>query len=753
MLKALDLSDVVHLEQRKKGNKLTPAVAVSLSVKTSTKDESHSQGSDVICLLNFPVSLDFQPLHHAIGKAEIWDKQFLGRDEKLHLHWPATYKGSNPAWWKNEEVKEKGFEILSIDLGVRYAAAWSIAHIHSDDSAPSFDAERLIGVADDVSWYGRSIRQGLIRLDGEFPATANEDKNTGTIRRANPDEQIRIRELFRICGLDIVDYESLEPDTIQIDLKTRNILSLNNSVLYIFRRILSRYRFLLNIHGYLADPLVEQEKQGKALSELKEWIRFVGPTNNENITSISLALKNDNRDLVRSSLGLEVSRLRKLLPEVAEKATNLILPRHRGRWMWCETLRGDKAVSSGVMRIVSFGLPNGSKKYIRRMGGLSVDRLTQIEGLRQRLQSMNRLLWQEIGKDPRKGRVSRDFPVIDPCPEIRIKIENIRETRVNKIAHEIVALALGVRLITPSRQNKNPKGKDIVHGEYERIPGRKPVSMVVLENLSAYRTSIDKDKRENSTLMRWAHRQITAKVVQLLGEVFGIPVIFTHASYTSKFDSVSSAPGFRADAMTEKRIRQELERIERRLKSRSTSEDEVLKRRLGQYLERLATIGNHGEQVSLYMPSPSNSGEFFISRDPQGRVVVRNADINAAVNIGWRALAAPQSLHLLHKIRMNKTAKDIQVVRANEREKGAFKKDGLQLSGLRIEDIEGSGPFNAFYDATAEWKKGKRGVSGGQESVSICYSKILWKEVKDNRWELCDELNSRILSKIGLNGK
>jgi hypothetical protein len=37
--------------------------------------------------------------------------------------------------------------------------------------------------------------------------------------------------------------------------------------------------------------------------------------------------------------------------------------------------------------------------------------------------------------------------------------------------------------------------------------------------------------------------------------------------------------------------------------------------------------------------------------------------------------------------------------------------------------------------------------------VSICYSKILWKEVKDNRWKLCDELNSRILSKIGLNGK
>jgi hypothetical protein len=364
---------------------------------------------------------------------------------------------------------------------------------------------------------------------------------------------------------------------------------------------------------------------------------------------------------------------------------------------------------------------------------------------------MNRLLWQEIGKDPRKGRVSRNFPVIDPCPEIRIKIENIRETRVNKIAHEIVALALGVRLIAPSRQNKNPNGKDIVHGEYEQIPGRKPVSIVVLENLSAYRTSTDKDKRENSTLMRWAHRQIVAKVNQLLSEVFGIPVIFTHASYTSKFDSVSSAPGFRADAKTEKRIRQELERI--KLKSRSTSEDEVLKGRLEQYLARLATIGNHGEQVSLYMPSPSNSGEFFISRDPQGRVVVRNADINAAVNIGWRALAAPQSLHLLHKIRMNKTPKDIQVVRANEREKVAFKKDGLQLSGIRIEDIEGSGHFNVFYDATAEWKKGKRGVSGGQETVSIRYSKILWKEVKDNRWKLCDELNNRILSKIGLNGK
>src|SRR5437899_11889948 len=115
----------------------------------------------------------------------------------------------------------------------------------------------------------------------------------------------------------------------------------------------------------------------------------------------------------------------------------------------------------------------------------------------------------------------------------------------------ILAQALGVRLKAPGSTDDEHKHRETenIHGEYERIPGRQPVDFIVLEDLSRYTTDKSRSRSENSRLMKWCHRAINEKV-KLLAEPFGIPVLEVFASYTSKFDARTGAPGFRATEVT-----------------------------------------------------------------------------------------------------------------------------------------------------------------------------------------------------------
>ena len=73
------------------------------------------------------------------------------------------------------------------------------------------------------------------------------------------------------------------------------------------------------------------------------------------------------------------------------------------------------------------------------------------------------------------------------------------------------------------------------------------------------------------------------------------------------------------------------------------------------------------------------------------------ADINAAINIGLRAICAPVRLDIIHKIRSEKHGEKIKVVRGNEREKKAFaKKTEIQLKGKVSEKFKNTSKPNFF---------------------------------------------------------
>lgn len=687
---------------------------------TLAQGSCDSKGNRVF-YLNFPSTLDMTPLHEALGKAARWKGQFLGiQEEQLHLHWSDTYKGKNTPWWENQDIRKDGITVLGVDLGVRYAAAWSL--IEATTAAERKNKQgaaiqgRLLGSTPDTSWYGYVTKQGFLKLPGE----GHQASMVQGVRYATEAEIKEYQSLFgNIKGIPAPETE-----------REITILQLNTRAGKVFHGLLSRYRTYLQFCYRLA--IEEQAEQ--TMADMAAYFSHNEVTRRF-IDGMLQALETHACSAAHRLLMDETMRLRAALPRLAERVTTLLLPRKRGVWQWTP-IQEIGYIGSGRMEIVG-DHPHTAKIYAT--GGLSMSRLSQLEDWRKQLQSLNRLLYTTPGEKPLTGRESSDTKIIDPCPDLLTKINEIREQRVNQIAHGIVAQALGLRLI-PSRQDKNSQGSDIIHGEYEPIPNRKPVDFVVMENLSRYLMREERSREENGTLMRWAHRQIVAKIRQLLEEVFGIPVLFTHAAYTSKFDSLSSAAGFRADILTEKETEKDyfIQEVEAPLAAVYSD----LLRQLNTENEQRRTANAKPQwPYSLYKPSTRNSGEFFIAEDNSG-IHVRNADLNAATNIAWRGLASPQAIHLLHRIRMAKGKNGLAVLRRdNAREKALSASDFT----LQHTPEDAQERFTAFYVPQAA-----RPALGTLLGQQVAYGKYLWGHLKAQRWAICHRLNIQILEKAGI---
>lgn len=703
----------------------TPAVGLTMA------DTSDGNGMPRM-YLNFPTRLNVEPLQKELGKSELWQRQFCGgKDELLHLLWPAIQKKANVAWWENENIQKSGFSVLSVDLGVRYAAAYSLVRVSTRDNIKSLSGgdvvNRCIGCSEAHSWYAAVTRQGLIKLHGEGRSTAINSKKTQAsrevqgIRQAQETDKQTIINAFAKVGVSPWFANKKEEQL--------NILQLNDECLRLFRRILSRNR----IFASWVYKLTLAEKAADTLQDMKNYFSKVG---DDFYPDIRQAVEAGDVSTAEKCLWTAAKALREELPKLAEVVTNSVLPQQRYKWSWQPTSRYG-FIGSGVMVRETDVKQQKVKRYF--MGGLSVYRLTQLEELRHCLQSMNRQLHNKLGQEVGFGADTRNQPVIDPCPEILDKIASLREERVHQIAHNIVAQALGVRLCeTKDKATLDETGRDIYHGSYEVIPGRKPVDFVVLENLKKYQTGIDRAPDENTTLMRWAHRQILAKVKQLLTEVFGIPVLETHAAYTSKIDYTDSTPGFRAQQLTLSHCRR-MEELARTEKERKTAIA---------YTGILKLLEAENAVKKLHLYCPRRGGEFFISQHNSKSISVRNADMNASANIAWRALAAPERLELIHRLRLNKTAKgELKLQVINTREKSI--KD-WELVCTAPEQVEKSGHITAFY-GKPPYGAPLCYLQDEGRLIPFTYSKHVWGYIKNHAWDICHRLNIRLLESMEYN--
>lgn len=676
-------------------------------------------------LLNFPVNLEPAPLIEAIGKQDRWKNQFNGtRDKSIHLHWPSTMdaKYYANAWWKRSE----SFTCLAADLGTRACA--SIAVMTFLPGQPQQN-ERLIGVADGQPWKSMLINSKLLRLPGEDMRILEN----GQIR----DEPFGSKGRLADPHETAVYHEWL--DTFQVPTDhfwrersaTLSFPQQNDWMLRMFRK-----------------------GQGRNM-QLNRWLRFITENDesrrNEALAEIAEEPKDQWKQwaqqskvaLLQQALRDEILQHQDQLKKYVVILANRIIPLRGRRWEWEQ--REDRI--NWVLRQNGIVL-DGEKPKIRGQRGMSIMRIEQIEELRRRIQSLNRSLQRRPGEKARMGRPSAGMELPDPCPEIAIKLESLKEQRTNQTAHLILAEALGVQLKSHSLAPEERKARD-VHGEYEPIPGRKPVDFIVIEDLSRYRTSQDRGPSENSRLMQWCHRAVTEKLKQLC-EPYGIPVLETPAAYTSKFCSRTGVAGFRA--------REIKPGEEFRVGKNQRESKEYLE------LQRMLRLLQEAGLADRSLIIPARGGPRFVammeSCSDHPPEVVSDADINAACNLALRAVAAPDAHDLLPRLRCIKEKGQLKFVgnasgsKPSKRDAKRFNTPivftisgvSLTISANQDEEGESSGRVTNLFVDTGIIANFER-VHAENWKMPLATGKGLWGTIKKTEFAYSLKINQRRLDK------
>ncbi|MEM1296991.1 MAG: type V CRISPR-associated protein Cas12b, partial [Verrucomicrobiota bacterium] len=579
----------------------------------------------VIPLLNFPVALDPAWLTDALGKAEIWKNQFNGvRDHAIHLHWPdtATAAAKKNSWHDNSAT-QGGFDILSYDFGQRMAGAWALLHI-----APG-DGGRWIGNDGMRDWSARLKNSGTTRLPGENAWT----RWKGEVKREVGDKRGRfatrdeLAEAIRIGKELGFDEEScknwLSPD----EEIPRRYPELNDALIRMASARLSR---LNTYHRWSCTPDKDADRISRTIKELEGWPNHQAWKKKLESGDVAGFRKDAAREF-----DVWQKKLKKNLLEIANRTQPL-----RGRkWEW-KTREGGPF---GYLAQTKPGSNPGSTR-INFQRGISFARIEQLEGLRRLFQRYNRSLDRKAGTPQRTGKEARDLEVGEPCPDLLAKMGRMKEERVNLTAHLILAQALGLRLREHS--SKDRKKRDI-HGEYEPIPGRKPVDFIVIEDLSRYQFSQGRAPRENSRLMKWSHRAVRDKLIMLC-EPFGLPVVEAQPGYSSQICSETSRFGFRANE-----VRRGQNRVIDRLPKENPKAQEIAR----QFAILSEDEGELKRQKPRTLIYPQVGGALFVGvgfhSDKHPKFgPIREADINAAINIGLRAVAAPNCHSILAKVRV-----------------------------------------------------------------------------------------------------
>ncbi len=696
-------------------------------------------------LLNFPINIESESIISQVGKKALWEKQFVwkfeqgGSGEFFYLQWPATAKDtkkkSQPKkwWWE----RDQSVTALGVDLGQRDAGAFALLEVKK--SKKKDEIVRAVGSVEKTTWYAKVLDRGMLRLRGEDARVLKDGKweverygERG--RSATPDESKTVLTVMERLGIQPTE---LFPNG---DVQGFSYPEQNDQLLSAFKRAQKRLALLQSISWQIKEEtnLEKIKERLKDRTDLPNWLLSVY----------------DPKwvSLVRAKIEPEIESLRTTLGSVLPVLATRILPQRHFDWEWVKREVGQTHVLRRTDR------KGASQKSLKIMGqrGISMERIEQLEGLRRCAQSLNRALAQTPGEKSLIHRFSDALP--DPCPEILDKMDVIRKERVNQTAHLILAQALGVRLKKHTKSAKERVLGDF-HGEYEKF--REPVDFIVLEDLFRYKASQGRSKRENSRLMAWCHRAILDKVKELC-EVFGIPVLETNAAYSSKFSALTGVAGFRAEEVSLKNKsdwywKKQLSRFDEvKAGTLKVDKDEMRKLELAdsvfQQLEFLNSKRKGKPPITLLVPR--QGGPLFISmKDGEA---VHQADMNAAVNLALRAVAAPDAHEIFLKIPSVREDGDLFARAVSKREEARWGRAPIKIT-LNKKPKEGEtdklGNYpNFFVDlGGVAWFGGA--TLEGRKDLKISSGQGIWHSIRRHEWHRAMQINIKRLNTIGDEGK
>ncbi|NGQ97006.1 type V CRISPR-associated protein Cas12b [Brevibacillus sp. SYP-B805] len=230
------------------------------------------------------------------------------------------------------------------------------------------------------------------------------------------------------------------------------------------------------------------------------------------------------------------------------------------------------------------------------LAGMSMWNIEELEETRKLL-----IAWSKHSRVP--GEPNRLDKEETFAPQQLQHIQNVKDDRLKQMANLLVMTALGYKYDEAEKQWK------------EAYPA---CQMILFEDLSRYRFALDRPRRENNRLMKWAHRSIP-RLVYLQGELFGIQVGDVYSAYTSRFHAKTGAPGIRCHALKEEDLQPNSYVVKQLIKDGFIREDQTGSLKPGQIV-------------------PWSGGELFVTlADRSGsRLAVIHADINAAQNLQKR---------------------------------------------------------------------------------------------------------------------
>jgi hypothetical protein len=794
--------------------------------------------------LTFPVDVDPTKLLEHLGKKDRWARQFGGRKEgegktkkfaPMFLFWPDEPRKaeSKPSSLWYDALNS--IQCLSVDLGQRDAGAYAVLDVranHEFGKQPS----RTIGESPGKQWRAALAASGLFQLSGED----RDEWRQKSKRDLDGGEGFAFREeLHGSRGRKARDFETSEcrdllnallgeddaKEFLAAGKETQfSFPEQNDELLRAAKRAQWRVARLHRWCWFLGDD----KKRDDALTEIRESLNAADEDAEHWLPDeLRPFAEKDNDPRLKEELAKLLEMRLKDLPGLLVQLANRILPLHGRSWNW--EAHPDATKDNRISVLTQKGASLDSKErpvWLRGQRGLSMKRIELIEELRRRFQSLNQTirrhfaLAQYLTKEWDKKRVGEWLKqeVPDPCPDLLEKLDNLKEQRVNQTAHMIMAEALGVRLAKPPANKAALKEERDQHGVYEKF--REPVDFIVIEDLSRYRASQGRAPRENSRLMKWCHRAVRDKLRELC-EPFGLPVLETPAAYSSRFCSRTGVPGFRAVEVTagfenevpwcwwKDKESDGMLTEEAQFLRRTAAELETAQKALdASWKPKFA--GQTTPQRTLLLPQAG--GPIFIpvvetrSNGKLNSAVVQ-ADVNAAISLGLRAISDPRLWEIHPRLRTERTsgevkkrggkkkpkeaagatpAKPDEPVRLKAREKRKYGENGPELNlgtppkGSAVEDTRNPNYFRDVAGlakqlgrlpepAEAEDKRSlnfarmlvgqdKAEIPDPQDAakqVELLSGKAFWGAVKKLQWRRCQEINEARLAewKVKLNPK
>lgn len=324
----------------------------------------------------------------------------------------------------------------------------------------------------------------------------------------------------------------------------------------------------------------------------------------------------------------------KLYPVAKALAQNMTL-RKTLHEAWKERWENDDEEWKKLLRwFKDWVLPRGKaadEPSIRKVGGLSLTRLATLTEFRRKVQVG---FFTRLHPDGTRAETKEQFGqrALDT-------LEHLREQRVKQLASRIAEAALGIGSEASKHWNKGKRPTQRIDE-----PRFAPCHAVVIEDLTHYRPEETRTRRENRQLMTWS----AAKVKKYLAEacqLYGLHFREVSASYTSRQDSRTGAPGIRCqdvpvdEFMRSPLWRKQLDQAKKKqAEGKGDARDQFLCELKARWKDEKVDCWKKAGVIRV----PLTGGEIFVSADPNSPAAKGlHADLNAAANIGLRALTDP----------------------------------------------------------------------------------------------------------------